>query len=533
MASSRFVLWLRCKEALGNRRNIELVLPCVHASSTMKARSSSLARGRVALGPLALLAALSLSFGAGCSGCGKEAGTSEAGVDATASVTSASTAADARTTPSPSPLCRVKVAPFVVDRNIRLDTGATLTSYVRAMPVSAHDDAKDASDEESDESGRSLDASGDAGTTAASRGVLSETGPRIAIGYAKAHGKPFIAEVSELGQLAKVDVPSTLEALENKPETGTKRVVSRVVPLAPMSHGAAALVDYSEVGADKSRRVHCGPAGGGPFVSTSGPSLILGAADVTSETVDCRSVLTLAGPAALESTLTLEGASLVAELTLAKTRLARRETAVKATEKASDRYAFTMLGFARGEKLIAATARFNGNLVVASAAQALSGPRDEAFWLGAPTNAPSATFVGPDLFVWTTLTGKQEVYGTHAMFDPKANKLAKLEKPVSFALGEDPAGLEERSAVTADGALGLLVVAEKVGGKRTVRIHALPSSTTDGSARVPFTLGEDGESVVEAKLAPTPSGDAMVAIVVLDKASVPTLKAMVLTCREK
>ena len=41
--------------------------------------------------------------------------------------------------------------------------------------------------------------------------------------------------------------------------------------------GYDASVDYVEIGTDKTRRVHCGPASGGPYVSTSGPSLTLGA----------------------------------------------------------------------------------------------------------------------------------------------------------------------------------------------------------------------------------------------------------------
>ena len=494
-----------------NRRAVVLVLEPVHPPPTVMTRS---------LLWLALFGGFATT---GCSsGCGKNASTdTDASVAAVASVPTVADASqpDAHVA---SPLCRVKVPTFVVDRGVRLDTGVTLAAWTRSAPIFARERVVADGGERPEASVPSdpADATNDSSTPAGSG--------RIAFGYAKANGKPFVAEVSEDAHMTLVDVPSTLEALETKPETGVRRVVSRVVPLAPTSFGADASVDYVEIGSDKTRRVHCGPASGGPYVSTSGPSLTLGAPDVASETVDCKTVPREGGFFALESTLTVDGTNMVAELVLGKTRLMRRETPIKGSEKPSERYAFTLLGYARGEGLVAASARFNGNVVVATAASDLSSPRDEAFWLGTATNAPSPAFVGSDLFVWATLNAKPEVYLSRTAFDPKTNKLGKIPKPMPISLGEDAPGLEERGTTSADGALRLLVVPEKVGGKKVIRLHAFEKK--DGVVLPPFTLGEADEPLVEAKVIATPSGDVLVATISLDKAFGATLKATVLTC---
>ncbi len=458
---------------------------------------------------------------AGCSGCGKTATVAtDAAPPSVATIADASPP-DARV--AASPVCRVKVPTFVVDRGVRLDTGVTLATWTRTAPILPRERSVADGGTSPVASVASLDptdAANDSSTTA---------GPtRIALGYAKANGKPFVAEISDDAHVTLVDVPSTLDALENKPEAGIRRVVSRVVPLGPTSHGADASIDYVEIGTDKTRRVHCGPASGGPYVSTSGPSLTLGAPDVSSETVDCKTVPREGGFGALESTLTVDGTNMVAELVLGKSRIMRRETPIKGSEKPSERYAFTLLGYTRGEGQVAASARFNGNVVIAVAASDLASPRDEAFWLGTATNAPSPTFVGSDLFVWTTLNAKPEVFLSRTAFDPKTNKLGKLAKPIAISLGEDPAGLEERGTVSTDGALGLLLVPEKVSGKKVIRLHAFDKK--DGVALAPFTLGEADEPLVEARLIGTPSGDVLVATIVLDKSSGATLKATVLTC---
>jgi len=457
----------------------------------------------------------------GCSGCGKTArpvATDASPASVTTLVADASQP-DARL--APSPVCRVKIPTFVVDRGVRLDTGVTLATWTRSAPILPREPVSDAgSSPEASVPSEPADATSDSSTP---------VGPgRVVLGYAKANGKPFVAEISDDAHVTLVDVPSTLEALETKPEAGMRRIVSRVVPLGPTSHGADASVDYVEIGTDKTRRVHCGPASGGPYVSTSGPSLTLGAPDVSSETVDCKTVPREGGFGALESTLTVDGTNMVAELVLGKSRLMRRETPIKGSEKPSERYAFTLLGHTRGEGQVAASARFNGNVVIAVAPSDLASPRDEAFWLGTATNAPSPNFVGSDLLVWTTLNAKPEVYLSRTAFDPKTNKLGKFAKPIAISLGEDPAGLEERGTLSADGALGLLLVPEKVSGKKGIRIHAFDKK--DGVALAPFTLGETDEPLAEARLIGTPSGDVLVATIALDKAFGATLKATVLTC---
>jgi hypothetical protein len=451
----------------------------------------------------------------GCSGCGKTATVAtDATTPSVATIVDASPP-DARV--AASPVCRVKVPTFVVDRGVRLDTGVTLASWTRTAPILPRERGVPDGGTSAEASVPSLDPTDAANDSS-----------RIALGYAKANGKPFVAEISDDAHVTLVDVPSTLDALENKPEAGIRRVVSRVVPLGPTSHGADASVDYVEIGTDKTRRVHCGPASGGPYVSTSGPSLTLGAPDVASETVDCKTVPREGGFGALESTLTVDGTNMVAELVLGKSRLMRRETPIKGTEKPSERYAFTLLGYTLGEGQVAASARFNGNVVIAVAASDLASPRDEAFWLGTATNAPSPTFVGSDLLVWTTLNAKPDVFLSRTDFDPKTNKLGKLSKPIPISLTEDPTGLEERGTLSADGALGLVVVPEKVGGKKVIRLHAVDQN--GAGSLPPFTLGETDELLAEARVIGTPSGDVLVATITLDKTFGATLKASVLTC---
>ena len=167
-------------------------------------------------------------------------------------------------------------------------------------------------------------------------------------------------------------------------------------------------------------------------------------------------------------------------------------------------------------------------MVVATSGLDLASPRDEGFWLGTATNAPTATFVGSNLEVWTTLSAKAEVYVARASYDEKTSKLGKTEKPSLVSLGEDAAGLEERGVLTADGAIGLLVVPEKIGGKKVIRLHALGAG--DAGKRQPFTLGEGDESIAEARIAGMANGDVLVATVSLDKVYGSTLKATVLTC---
>ena len=293
-----------------NRGDVEVVRDAVHSPAAMKLRRY------VAL-------ALCLLPTVGCSSCSKDEKNPATATDAGATTTTEAGPNGSTTAPDAAAaraaFCRVKVPTFVVDRGVRAETGVTLAAWSRTVAVRPPDGTSDG--------GLGADASPSGDAAAPTNGDAAdaadasapETGPRIALGYAKGHGKPFVAELTEEGAARIVPVPSTLTLLEEKPAEGTRRVVQRVVPLSPTAAGAEAAVDYVETGSDKTRRVHCGPASGGPFVSASGASLVAGAADATSETIECRTIRGPSGPTALESTLTVDGTRMLAELLVGKT----------------------------------------------------------------------------------------------------------------------------------------------------------------------------------------------------------------------
>lgn len=460
--------------------------------------------------------ALLLAPSVGCSSCRNDAGVpaaSDAAPTTTAAAPSAS-AAGLDAAPARAPFCTVKVPPFVVDRGVRVDAGATLTTWTRSVAAST-----------------STDAGGDAETSdPGDGGALPETGPRAVVGYAKGYGKPFVAEIDEGGRARISPVTSSLAALEEKPEGTTRRTVYRVVPLAPTAAGAEAAVDYLETTNDKTRRLHCGRASGGPFVSTSGASLLLGAADATSETVECRSVQAPEGPVALESTLTIDGTKMVAELLLGKTKIASKDTPMKAGDKASERYAFTLLGFASHADLSVATARFNGNVsVVPVAASDGAAPGAGLFWLGAATNAPSPTFDGSTLVVATTLAGKPELYLSTTPESKKApGRLEALAKPEPRPMTDAPEGVAERGAPFVDGTTRVLVATEIAGGKKTARLHPIDAPATGGP--VPYEVVPTQGSLVEARASAMPGGSVLVTTIAQDPKYGGVLEASVLSC---
>ncbi len=471
----------------------------------------------------------------GCSSCSKDEKTpaNDGGATTTteAGPSGSTTAPDAAA--ARAAFCRVKVPTFVVDRGVRAETGVTLAAWSRTVAVQTDAGSLAVGDggATSPSPDAAADTSGGADAADASA-AASETGPRIALGYAKGHGKPFVAELGEDGAARIVPVPSTLTLLEEKPAEGTRRVVQRVVPLSPTAAGAEAAVDYVETGRDKTRRVHCGPASGGPFVSTSGASLVAGAADATSETIECRTIRGPSGPTALESTLTVDGTRMLAELLVGKTKIAARETPMKPSDKANERYAFTLLGHANRGGFSAATARFNGNVVVVTSADGTDTVAQ--FWLGTATNAPSPTFSASGLVVATTLNGKPEVYVSTA--EPTKKNAAKLDavsKPEPRPMDDGPEGVTERGAPFVEGDAGVLVLVDTVGGKKVARVH--PLGAPSPSSPLPYVFAPAEGSLVEAKVIRTGTGqgDLVLATVTLDPKRGGVLEATVLTCGTK
>ncbi len=150
--------------------------------------------------------------------------------------------------------CTVKVAPFVIDRGIRADAGLSLT----------------------------------------------RAGDAVLVGFAKGAGAPSVVRVASSGALEPLTVAAG-DLLSEAPAPGTKRSVARVVPVRAEGATATASVDFSEIDAEKMRRVICGPSAGTLLVDATGKKeLTLGDEEMT---VECRSVLRKGELKALVSTL--------------------------------------------------------------------------------------------------------------------------------------------------------------------------------------------------------------------------------------
>ncbi len=362
--------------------------------------------------------------------------------------------------------------------------------------------------------------------TLVDQGVRADTGITLglaisAVGYAKGQGTPKVATYDDAGAVTVAELSEPFEALDRKPESSVRRVLQRVTPLDAKDGKVRVSADYVETTTEKVRRVHCGPEGA-PFISFEGPSLTAGADGATHETVDCRTVQTDNGFGAVESTLETDGQKMTAALTIGGVVYARRETPIKAGDKPSERYAFTMLGAARGAAGSVYVARFNGSVIVAR--RLPDGPSDAGYWLGTATNPP-AVALDPDgehVAVWTTLMAKPELYAMRFVFGRKPD----APKPV--AIGES-AGVDERSAVfaLARAADTLVVSAEQVGGKRLTKLRRFDA---EGNVLGTTRVGADDETVQEAKLAALPSGDVLLVYLALDRAKGYVVKRAVLGC---
>ena len=359
--------------------------------------------------------------------------------------------------------------------------------------------------------------------TVVDRWVRSDTGVSLglgvnAVGWAKAQGKPAAATFDGDGVVHVVDVADAFPALDQKPEAKTTRVVQRVVPLEIKNGQVRVAVDYLETTGDKRRRVYCGPSDG-QLVSFDGPSLTAGAAGATKETIDCRTVPTDTGFGALESVLEGDGTKTTASLAIGSVVVARRETPLKPGELPSERYAFVMLGGARGSMGSVYVARFNGIGIIARRGTEVL--PDVGTWQGAATN-PLAVAIAADgdrVDVWNTLAGKPDLYRTPFSF-PKKPDAPKAMEGVTAADERGSVSLLRRDGDT------LVVAAKKSGGKREVEVLRYDDN---GKLRGTSSLGDGSETVVEAKLASLPSGDVLFVYVVLGNAGY-VIKSVVGAC---
>jgi|GEM_PF-4281180 len=404
---------------------------------------------------------------------------------------SAAVSAPAKPATPAAAACAVKVAPFVIDRGIRADAGLSLT----------------------------------------------RAGDAVLVGFAKGNGAPFVVRVAGSGALEPLTVDAG-ELLGDAPAPGTKRSVARVVPVRAEGAKATASVDFAEVDADKMRRVICGPSAGTLLVdATAKKELALGDDEMT---VECRSVLRKGELKALISTLGTapgdgDALSAVATLHLGTEVVATRTTALKAKEKASERYAYTLLGFAENTATgrEAVTARFNGNVLWAQYEQGAK-LRDDSLWLGFPTNPPSAIPLAEESLLVTTLSGKNDVFLARAAYDAKKQGKPDYAKPGKGETLPLPVANEHGliSGFVDDRGHLILAGTEIVNNDKRTNLHVL--SLAKDAKELPavqgtLPIGDPEESVPEARLAPL-GDDLLVTYVVFTKASGYVAKGEVLHC---
>ncbi len=442
-----------------------------------------------ALGPMANGCKKSAPEGQSSSSGSTSASTTPSSV---ASVTGASAPsgstvqADASVAVKSSALCTVKAGPTVIDRYVRIEAGLTVAEPALATAPEATADA------------------GSIGDASASEGAAPGKPAVLALGYARALGKPAVAVVGDDGVAKVLSVPSTLTELETKPPADVRRVVRRVVPLTMTATSAEAAVDYVDFGPNKTRSVHCGPANGKAWVSTSGPSPALGATEAQSETLECASG---ANGGVSESKIAIEGDELIARWVVDGSVRLEKRVKLAGNEKQMERYAFTMLGASvRGDTF---TSRYNGKLV-------RSDEGDASKWLGA-----SVSGMATDGATVVTLQGKPEVFWGGGDSDRFENG-APQKEPLGPANLETPDGLEERSAPAIGGRY--LAVREKIAGKYSARI------ARRGVGSTAFVVERPNVTLHAVQVHELSGTDVFVATLYLDPKNGGTVDGMVLSC---
>lgn len=359
--------------------------------------------------------------------------------------------------------------------------------------------------------------------TAVASMIRSDTGVSVglgvkALGWATAQGAPAVATYGDDGVVTKADVANAFAELDAKPAKGTVRVVKRVVPLEARGGKIRVAIDYEDLDAKaKHRRLRCGPPEAW-LVNFDGPSMTAGDDSATTEHIDCRTVGTDPGFAAVDSTLTKNGASTTAELTFGGTSFAKRDKAAAPSE----RWGFTMVSGARGAAGDVVVARYNGLLVVARKGKEPVNDFDR--WLGAAIAAPVAVLApaGDGVEVWHTVADKPDLYMLRFAMDAK-----KPGAPGTVTLGDAPAADDRGYVAVLRRQMDTLVTATaKSGDKRSADIFRYDDA---GSFVGRTRIGAPDENVVEAKLAPLATGKVLVAYVVKDGWK-HTLKTAVARC---
>ena len=336
-----------------------------------------------------------------------------------------------------------------------------------------------------------------------------------ALGWSTKEGTANVATYGDDGAVTKAEVANPAADLEAKVEKSSIRVVKRVVPLELKDGKVRVAIDYVEQAATtKHRTLRCGPPDAW-LVNFDGASMTAGDSAATTETIDCRTVLT-DKVVAIESALAKNGAALTATLTLGGAVMAKRDK----NEAPSERWGFTMVNAAHGGAGDVVVARWNGLLVVARKAKETS---DFDAWLGTAVTAPVAALgSGNGVEIWHTLQAKPDLYALRFEIDAK-----KPGTPGTTSLGDAPAA-DERGwlSVARRDADTIVATTAKTGDKRTADLFRYDAAgTLVGRTHV----GGENETVLEAKVAPLAGNKVLVAYISQDGWK-NTLKTQVATC---
>jgi len=304
--------------------------------------------------------------------------------------------------------------------------------------------------------------------------------------------------------------------LEAKGEKSSPRVVKRVVPLEIKDGKVRVAIDYVELAQTiKHRTLRCGPPDAW-LVNFDGASMTAGDASATSETIDCRTVLT-DKVVAIESTLAKNGGTLTASLALGGVPFVKREK----NETPSERWGFTMINAVHGAAGDVVVARWNGLLVVGRKSKETS---DFDAWLGTAIATPIATLGGNGVEIWHTLAGKPDLYALRFDLDAK-----KPGTPGTVSLGDAPTA-DERGwlSVTRRELDTIVATTAKTADKRSVDLFRYDAAGTL-LGRTP--VGKPEETILEAKVAPLAGNKVLVAYIVQNGWK-NTLETQVATCGE-
>ncbi len=403
--------------------------------------------------------------------------------------------------------CKLDVAPFVIDKGVRSETGVTV--------VRLADD-------------------------------------RLAAGYANGEGTPKVAIVSPAdGTASLVDVDlGKLPELSQKPAPKTQRVVHRVTPLGANGLKMRVAVDLTETRADGSRVVRCGPADDEAWQSFDGVSAYepsdAGAPGNVPELRDCRS-FSAGGTSWTESFVADTSGAIQSAWVIHPSTGALDDAqgllqhqavppeAGRTTPRVGqlDRFGYTQLTSARlGDAGFLVSARSNGKLRLAKRGADWS-PADEItdFWYGSPIGLPALASRDAKVVVVAPIAGKLDLVG--ATFPVEA----KIARPAPLAIDE-PAGAtplppdSERTSVTvAIASRGQVIAAFLDGraGKRRPRFVLLDDALkAQGASFEP--LGTADADVADLKLTILPDDRVLVTALVAHPGAGLALEAAVVGC---